>query len=42
MITFNQWNQSLWFQIRYIKTKYQFGDYVTWFPGDVKACTLKF
>ncbi len=36
MITFNQWNWSLWFQNRYIETKYQFGDYVLWFPRAIK------
>jgi hypothetical protein len=32
LVAFNQWNRSSWSQNRYIKTKFQFGDYVLWFP----------
>jgi len=29
----NKWNWSLWSWNQYIETKYQFGDYVVWFPN---------
>jgi hypothetical protein len=31
LVISNQWNRSLWSQNWYIKTKFQFGDYVLWF-----------
>jgi hypothetical protein len=33
LIISNQWNKSLWSQNRFIETKFQFGDYVLWFPN---------
>ncbi len=42
LITSNQWNKSLWSQNWFIETKFQFGDYVLWFPGVISKHALKF
>jgi hypothetical protein len=42
LVISNQWNRSLWSQNWLIKTKFQFGDYVLWFPRAVSKHALKF
>ncbi len=42
LVISNQLNRSLWSQNRFIKTKFQFGDYVSWFLGAVSKHALKF
>ncbi len=42
LVDSNQWNWSLWSQNQYIETKYQFGDYVIWFPRAIKTHNFKF
>jgi hypothetical protein len=32
----NQWNKFLWSQQKNIEKKFQFGDYVLWFPKGKK------
>jgi hypothetical protein len=39
---FYQWNRSLWSQSQYIETKFQFGNYVCWFPRAISTHALKF
>jgi hypothetical protein len=36
------WNRSLWFQNRYIDTKFQFGGFVLWFIGAIQIHSSKF
>jgi len=42
LVAFKQWSLSLWSQNWYIETKYQFGDYVVWFPRAINAHSFKF
>jgi hypothetical protein len=38
----NQWNKFLWNRQKNIKKKFQFGDYVMWFPKGKKSHLGKF
>ncbi len=42
LITSKQWNRSLWSQNWLNETKFQFGDYVLWFPWVVSKHALEF
>jgi hypothetical protein len=41
LVASNKWNWSLWSQ-NLFETKYQFGNFVLWFIGAIKAHNLKF
>jgi hypothetical protein len=38
----NQWSKFLWSQQKHIEKKFQFGDYVLWFPKGGKSHLGKF
>ncbi len=38
----NQWNKFMWSQLKNIEKKFQFGDYVLWFPKGEKTHMGKF
>jgi hypothetical protein len=42
VVASNQWNRSSWSQNQYIKTKFQFGKYVLWFPRVISKHAPKF
>jgi hypothetical protein len=42
LVTFNLWNRSLWSHNQFIETKFQFRDYVLWFPKVVFKHAPKF
>ncbi len=42
LVVSNQWNTSLWSQNQFNETKFQFGNYILWFPGVVFKHVHKF